>query len=140
MPTGSDNFLDLKNRVQHKLIAELDPKLDLTRTDEVRRQVEEIFQRHTEVERYRQLTPHLIGARQVKLRVKLCQSAYAGPGSTVARVVGCPCALTAGHSLRSQDGPCRVAAHLREMPFQGLAPCRPTSAVAPCPPVVGCRH
>src|SRR6476661_5048933 len=43
MPTGSDNFLDLKNRVQHKLIAELDPKLDLTRTDEVRRQVEEIF-------------------------------------------------------------------------------------------------
>ena len=30
MPTGSDNFLDLKNRVQHKLIAELDPKLDLT--------------------------------------------------------------------------------------------------------------
>src|SRR4051812_49913973 len=41
--TSGDNFLDLKNRVQHKLIAELDPKLDLTRTDEVRRQVEEIF-------------------------------------------------------------------------------------------------
>ncbi len=38
-----DNFLDLKNRVQHKLIAELDPKLDLTHTDEVRRQVEDIF-------------------------------------------------------------------------------------------------
>ena len=43
MPTTGDSFLDLKNRVQHKLIAELDPKLDLTRTDEVRRQVEEIF-------------------------------------------------------------------------------------------------
>jgi pilus assembly protein CpaF len=43
MPTTGENFLELKNRVQHKLIAELDPKLDLTRTDEVRRQVEEIF-------------------------------------------------------------------------------------------------
>src|SRR5690349_7746388 len=41
--TSGDNFLDLKNRVQHKLIVELDPKLDLTHTDEVRRQVEEIF-------------------------------------------------------------------------------------------------
>src|SRR6266550_6773722 len=41
--TSGDNFTDLKNRVQHKLIAELDPKLDLTRTDEVRRQVEDIF-------------------------------------------------------------------------------------------------
>src|SRR6476646_1358303 len=29
MPTGSDNFLDLKNRVRHRLIAELDPRLDL---------------------------------------------------------------------------------------------------------------
>jgi pilus assembly protein CpaF len=43
MPTTGESFLELKNRVQHKLIAELDPKLDLTRTDEVRRQVEEIF-------------------------------------------------------------------------------------------------
>lgn len=41
--TTGDNFLDLKNRVQHKLIAELDPKLDLTKTDEVRRNVEDIF-------------------------------------------------------------------------------------------------
>ncbi|MEO8286391.1 MAG: CpaF family protein [Chloroflexota bacterium] len=41
--TSGDNFLELKNRVQHKLIAELDPKLDLTRTDEVRKQVEDIF-------------------------------------------------------------------------------------------------
>jgi pilus assembly protein CpaF len=41
--TTGESFLDIKNRVQHKLIAELDPKLDLTRTDEVRRQVEDIF-------------------------------------------------------------------------------------------------
>lgn len=41
--TSGNEFLDLKNRVQQKLIAELDPKLDLTKTDEVRRNVEEIF-------------------------------------------------------------------------------------------------
>ncbi|HET9494732.1 MAG TPA: ATPase, T2SS/T4P/T4SS family [Chloroflexia bacterium] len=41
--TAGESFLDIKNRVQHKLIAELDPKLDLTRTEEVRRQVEDIF-------------------------------------------------------------------------------------------------
>jgi pilus assembly protein CpaF len=40
---GKDNYLDLKQRVQNKLIAELDPKLDLSRTEEVRRQVEDIF-------------------------------------------------------------------------------------------------
>ncbi|HYP41778.1 MAG TPA: CpaF family protein [Chloroflexia bacterium] len=42
MSAGGE-FVDLKNRVQQKLIAELDPKLDLTKTDEVRRQVEDIF-------------------------------------------------------------------------------------------------
>lgn len=41
--TSGNEFVDLKNRVQQKLIAELDPKLDLTKTDEVRRNVEEIF-------------------------------------------------------------------------------------------------
>ncbi|HEX8221608.1 MAG TPA: CpaF family protein [Chloroflexia bacterium] len=41
--TTGNEFQDLKNRVQQKLIAELDPKLDLSKTDEVRRQVEEIF-------------------------------------------------------------------------------------------------
>ncbi len=48
-----DNFLDLKNRVQHKLIAELDPKLDLTNTDEVRRNVEEIFNDILDHRKYR---------------------------------------------------------------------------------------
>ena len=41
--TSNNDFIDLKNRVQQKLIAELDPKLDLTKTEEVRRNVEEIF-------------------------------------------------------------------------------------------------
>src|SRR5205823_9288034 len=41
--SNQENMLELKNRVQQKLIAELDPKLDLTKTDEVRRNVEEIF-------------------------------------------------------------------------------------------------
>ncbi len=50
MAANGDNFLDLKNRVQHKLIAELDPKLDLTKTEEVRRNVEEIFNEILETE------------------------------------------------------------------------------------------
>jgi pilus assembly protein CpaF len=41
--TNNSDFVDLKNRVQQKLIAELDPKLDLTKTEEVRKNVEEIF-------------------------------------------------------------------------------------------------
>ncbi|MFL5735554.1 MAG: CpaF family protein [Chloroflexia bacterium] len=47
---NQENMLDLKNRVQQKLIAELDPKLDLTKTDEVRRNVEEIFGQILEAE------------------------------------------------------------------------------------------
>src|SRR5207237_6875350 len=41
--TTQESMLELKKRVQQKLIAELDPKLDLTKTDEVRRNVEDIF-------------------------------------------------------------------------------------------------
>src|SRR3954467_7401667 len=48
--TTQENMIDLKNRVQQRLIAELDPKLDLTKTDEVRRNVEEIFSQILEVE------------------------------------------------------------------------------------------
>src|SRR5436190_17091766 len=47
---NQENMLELKNRVQQKLIAELDPKLDLTKTDEVRRNVEEIFSQILESE------------------------------------------------------------------------------------------
>ncbi|MEX1158906.1 MAG: CpaF family protein [Thermomicrobiales bacterium] len=38
-----DSFNDLKSRVQNRLIAELDPRMDLSNADEVRRTVEETF-------------------------------------------------------------------------------------------------
>jgi pilus assembly protein CpaF len=38
-----DGYMELKERVQAQLIAELDPKMDLTKITDVRRQVEEIF-------------------------------------------------------------------------------------------------
>ena len=38
-----DAYLDLKTRIQSKLIAELDPTMDVTRTDEVRRTIEEMY-------------------------------------------------------------------------------------------------
>ncbi len=40
--TGGD-YSDLKVRIQNKLIAELDPSMDITRKDEVRRQIQELF-------------------------------------------------------------------------------------------------
>lgn len=38
-----DSFTELKSRVQNRLIAELDPRMDLSNADEVRRTVEETF-------------------------------------------------------------------------------------------------
>ncbi len=38
-----DTFSDLKNRVQRKVIAELDPRMDLSRTGEVRGVIEDMF-------------------------------------------------------------------------------------------------
>lgn len=38
-----DSFADLKVRIQNRLIAELDPRMDLSNADEVRRTVEETF-------------------------------------------------------------------------------------------------
>jgi pilus assembly protein CpaF len=38
-----DTFIELKERIQDKLIAELDPQMDITQTDEVRRTIEEMF-------------------------------------------------------------------------------------------------
>ena len=38
-----DAYLDLKTRVQNKLIAELDPSMDVSKTDEVRGNIEELF-------------------------------------------------------------------------------------------------
>src|SRR5581483_1528787 len=38
------SYFDLKTRVQNKLLAELDPSMDITRTDEVRRTIQELFE------------------------------------------------------------------------------------------------
>ncbi len=38
-----DAYLDLKTRIQNKLIADLDPTMDVTRTAEVRRTIEEMY-------------------------------------------------------------------------------------------------
>jgi pilus assembly protein CpaF len=38
-----DQHADIKTRVQNQLIAELDPKMDMSRTDEVRSTIEELF-------------------------------------------------------------------------------------------------
>lgn len=40
---GRDAFLDLKERIQDKLIAELDPQMDITKTDEVRQTIEGMY-------------------------------------------------------------------------------------------------
>ena len=44
-PTAAqkDAFKDLKERIQDKLIAELDPAMDVTRTDEVRRTIQDMY-------------------------------------------------------------------------------------------------
>ena len=39
-----DAYVDLKNRVQQRLIAELDPSMDITQTAEVRVQIQEMFE------------------------------------------------------------------------------------------------
>jgi pilus assembly protein CpaF len=38
-----DAYLDLRTRIQNKLIADLDPTMDVTRTDQVRHAIEEMF-------------------------------------------------------------------------------------------------
>ena len=38
------SYFDLKTRVQNKLLAELDPSMDITRTDEVKRTIQELFE------------------------------------------------------------------------------------------------
>jgi pilus assembly protein CpaF len=37
-------YFDLKTRVQNRLLAELDPSMDITRTDEVRRTIQDLFE------------------------------------------------------------------------------------------------
>lgn len=38
------SYFDLKTRVQNKLLAEIDPSMDVTRTDEVRRTIQSLFE------------------------------------------------------------------------------------------------
>ena len=40
---GGGEYSDLKVRIQNKLLAELDPSLDINRKDEIRRQIQELF-------------------------------------------------------------------------------------------------
>jgi pilus assembly protein CpaF len=46
VPAGQtrDPFKDLKERIQDKLVAELDPTMDVSRTDEVRRTIQDMFE------------------------------------------------------------------------------------------------
>jgi pilus assembly protein CpaF len=41
---GRDAYSDLKNRIQQKLIAELDPSMDITQTSEVRATIQQMFE------------------------------------------------------------------------------------------------
>jgi len=43
-PAQHDTYQDLKTRVQNKLLAELDPAMDVTRVNEVRRTIQELFE------------------------------------------------------------------------------------------------
>lgn len=46
-PTPSSqpgSYYDLKNRVQNRLIAELDPSMDVTKTDDVRKTIQDLFE------------------------------------------------------------------------------------------------
>ncbi len=38
------SYFDLKTRVQNKLLAELDPSMDISKTDEVRRTIQDLFE------------------------------------------------------------------------------------------------
>ncbi len=45
-----DAYGDLKTRIQQKVIAELDPKMDLTKTDQVRKTIQEMFDQALDAE------------------------------------------------------------------------------------------
>jgi pilus assembly protein CpaF len=40
---SGDNYSDIKQRIQNRLLSELDPSMDISRKDEVRRQIQELF-------------------------------------------------------------------------------------------------
>jgi len=49
-PPAYDAYKDLKSRIQNRLIADLHPTMDVTRTDEVRRTIEEMYKNILEQE------------------------------------------------------------------------------------------
>ncbi len=51
LPQERNAFEDIKKRVQDRLLSELDPRLDLSRTAEVRQQVQEVFNTILETEK-----------------------------------------------------------------------------------------
>ena len=57
-----DAYVDLKNRIQQKLISELDPGMDITKTAEVRSTIREMFETMLEEE-------SIILTRNEKLRL-----------------------------------------------------------------------
>ena len=61
-----DAYMDLKTRVQTRLIAELDPTIDVTQTEEVRSSIEELF----DGERYRRI-PHLFETQPANCKVEI---------------------------------------------------------------------
>ncbi|MGQ9502619.1 MAG: CpaF family protein [Anaerolineae bacterium] len=46
LSTQRDTFTELKERIQDRLISELDPSMDLSRTEEVRRTIEAMYDQH----------------------------------------------------------------------------------------------
>ena len=58
----SDNFNELKSRIQNRLISELDPRMDLGNQEEVRRTVEETFSSVLEAE-------HIVLTRVERMRL-----------------------------------------------------------------------
>src|SRR5688572_11437886 len=40
---GAGNYSDLKVRIQNRLLSELDPNMDISKKDEVRRQIQDLF-------------------------------------------------------------------------------------------------
>ncbi len=47
------SYFDLKTRVQNKLLAELDPSIDPTKTDEVRKTIQDLFEQIFNGRKYR---------------------------------------------------------------------------------------
>ncbi|MEO7003712.1 MAG: CpaF family protein [Ktedonobacterales bacterium] len=45
LSSQENNFYDLKGRVQQALVAELDPRVDLSQTEKVRKQIDDLFNR-----------------------------------------------------------------------------------------------